>query len=158
MRGFFKIFLPPIAAFVVFTVIIKLDAMNYHFRFGQISDGTIHSLMAYFHFFWPLLFADALLTQAVIVIPLWNRLHHATIKTRITTIILLVVTCLIFSLGVSFMMWGTLDYLLNWLRSFIVMVGVQLIYWFIVLSLLSMLEKGKGKYEKVQISHQDFTD
>jgi hypothetical protein len=141
MRSFFKVIVPPSAAFIVFAVVIKLDSFNRSFSFGQISDGTIHSLMAYFYFFWPLLLVDALLTQIVMVVPVWNRLKNGSALGRAIAISVLVTVCILFSLGVSIIMWGSFNQFGHWFRSFIVMNCVQLIYWIVVTGFLGMIEK-----------------
>lgn len=140
MKKFLMIVLPPLVVFGVFALVIRLDRYYHEIRFELISEGTMHSLMAYFFFFWPLLLIDAVLTQLLITIPLWRWLKHKSRATKIGAISIWTLICLIFSLAVSYAMWGSMDYFDQWMKSCFVMMMVQLFYWLVVILTLYFVD------------------
>jgi hypothetical protein len=150
MKGFFKVFLPPVLTFSIFWAVIKIDSLYHQIRFEHISEGTLHSLMAYFFYFAPLLFLVALLTQFLLVIPIWNRIKNRPSAKKVALIILIVI-CFIFSVAVSYLMWGSVRYLSSWIRSCLIMISVQLFYWFINVLILHLLDRN-SKVIKEHIS------
>ena len=149
MKAFLKVFLPPLIAFAIFAAETKVDSLYHEMRFELISEGTFHSLMAYFYYFGPLLFIVALLTQYVIVLPVWRRVKHKK-GARVTMLILLAFICLAFSVAVSYLMWGSVEYLHNWFDSCLIMMGVQTGYWLIDLLTLYLLDR-EPKLTKTEV-------
>ena len=73
MRNLLKVLLPPFIGFAAYFVAIRYSSVYFTLRIDEMGEGTIESFMAYYRYFLPLLFTVAVLTQLLIVVPVWDR-------------------------------------------------------------------------------------
>jgi hypothetical protein len=81
----------------------------------------------------------ALLTQWLIVIPLWNKIL-AKPKAAITVLVGIFFICLVFAFGIAYIIWDTATRVKHLLDIGFFMTGVQLFYWVINFMLLYLLD------------------
>lgn len=140
MRKLLKVVLPPLVAFAVFLVIVKFNMAKHELKLSTISDGNIYSLMAYFKLFAALPLAVALLTQLLIIVPLWNKLLLKSFWAFLLTFFVIALICVGFAVGVSYTIWDQEQ----GMRPFIMFIWyftlIQLSYWAIIFLILYLLD------------------
>jgi len=102
--------------------------------------GNLVSFMAYYRFLLPLLFADAVLTQLLIVIPLWNNVLNKSRIFKTNVFVDVAFICLMFAFGISYAIWDAGSGVIHFFKTFIFMTAVQLVYWTINLFVLKLLK------------------
>jgi len=152
MRTLLKVVLPPLLAFAVFWVIVKFNMAYHSLALGTISDGNIYSLMAYFKLFAALPFIVAILTQYLIIVPLWDRLLLRSYKSFLLTFVITVLICLVFATGVSYIIWSQQQGIRPFIQFIVYFTLIQLSYWAIIFLILYLLDikiihKAKGTEE-----------
>lgn len=137
---FIRVILPPLVAFTVFAVIIKYNPLRHSFEgLSDIGDGSAAGLITYYKIFAPFQFVIALLTQYLIILPLWDKIlvrHKAAIG--IFTGILLV--CLIAAGGLAYIIWDRAIGVEHLFHIGLFMTGVQLFYWLINFLVMLLLD------------------
>jgi hypothetical protein len=126
---FLRVILPPLVAFLVFAVIIKYNPLHHSFEgLSDIGDGSAAGLITYYKIFAPFQFVIALLTQYLIILPLWDRIleHHRRI---IGTFIGITIVCIIAAGGIAYMIWDRAVGTEHLIHITLFMTGVQLFYW-----------------------------
>jgi hypothetical protein len=143
MKKLYKIILPPLAAFFTFWVLIKYGPLAKHIGgLPDIGNETLYGLMDYFKLFAPLLFLTALLTQLLIIIPLWRKiLSRAHRLMHIVNFVCVVTTIL--SAIVSYVIWDNTTGAGHLVVFFFFFGGFQAVYWLINFSVLYRIDKKK---------------
>ena len=96
--------------------------------------------MDYFKIFAPLLFLTALLTQLLIIIPLWRRILKKAHK--LTNILIFVcATTTVLSAAVSYVIWDKATGTGHLISIFLFMAGVQVFYWLMNFGVLYLMDR-----------------
>ena len=144
MRKLFSIILPPGIAFLLFAIAIKYHPLATHIGgLADIGNETLYGLIGYFKIFTPLLFVTALLTQLLIVLPLWRKVTTAKRFLGVFGFVCLLTTLL--ALAVSYLIWDNATGVRHLVRSVLFMDGVQLIYWVIDFGVLFLIHRKRFK-------------
>lgn len=136
MKKLLKIFLPPFIGLLVFSVAINRNIVSITQNLHEMGLGEIKSFTTFYRYTMPLLYVIAVLTQLLVINPVWRMLRRKTTADRINLIVDLFFICLTFSLGIAYAIWdrttgtGRLIGLTEFLLT------VQAIYW--VVNLLIM--------------------
>lgn len=143
---FLKIILPPLVAFAVFAILINYNPLNFSISgLGDIGDGSASGLIAYFRIFAPLQFVIAVLTQHLIILPLWDRiLRKHTIAFTVFMCVALV--CLLAASGIGYIVWDKAKGTGRLIDIVIFMTGVQVLYW--AINFLTLVAIDWGKLQK----------
>ena len=102
--------------------------------------GNLKSFMAFYRYTLPLLFFVAVLTQLLVIVPVWRSLVKKTAADRINLIIDLCFICFLFALGISYAIWDPQRGIHNLVKLVGFMSAVQVVYWLINLLILYLLE------------------
>ncbi len=105
------------------------------------GEGTVIAFMAYFRFFMPLLFVVAILTQLLIVVPVWDRVFLKSKTGKFVSSLILYLICLFFAAGISYTIWDKQTGVKHLLQECFFMTAVQLVYWVVNLFVLYLLTK-----------------
>lgn len=110
------------------------------------GEGTVKAFMAYYRYTMPLLYVIALLTQLLIVVPVWDAVRTAAGK--IIAWLSLLIICIVFAHGMSYAIWDKQQGTDQLVKTSLFFAVVQLAYWVINLSMLDILSKKKTEVEK----------
>ncbi|MES2278814.1 MAG: hypothetical protein V4592_22475 [Bacteroidota bacterium] len=148
---FLKVIIPPLIAFWLFAVIIKYNPLHHSFEgLSDIGDGSASGLITYYKIFAPFQFIIAVLTQYLIILPLWDKIL-ARHKAAIGIFIGMLLVCVIAAGGIAYMIWDRAIGTEHLIHIGLFMTGVQLFYWvinFLVLFLFDLKKFGKVKAAK----------
>ena len=97
--------------------------------------------MAYFRYFMPLLLVVAVLTQLLIVVPVWDRVFLRSKTGKFVSLLMLYLVCLLFAAGISYIIWDKQSGVKHLLQECFFMTAVQLVYWTVNLFILYLLTK-----------------
>ncbi|GAA3983936.1 hypothetical protein [Mucilaginibacter dorajii] len=124
-----KTFLPVIIAFMGFALFVIVSDFTRAMQIGDMGEGNIHAFMACFYYCWPLYFVVAILTQWIIIKPVWNAIVLHSALGALTTFIIVAVVCALAAGGVAYFIWDeNAGYdNLTWLAT--IMLFIQLAYW-----------------------------
>lgn len=126
---FLKVILPPLIAFLVFAVIIKYNPLHHSFEgLSDIGDGSASGLITYYKIFAPFQFVIAVLTQYLIILPLWDKILRRGIA-AISIFIVMALICLLLAFGIAYMIWDRAVGTEHLIHITLFMTGVQLLYW-----------------------------
>lgn len=140
-----KVFLPPFAGFVVFAVIVLLQSIVSPFHLGDMGKGDLHAFMACFYYCSPLYFITALLTQWVIVLPVWEAAHSWSMLWKDVAVTATALICALFAAGIAYIIWDKKTGFLHFADMAILMLLIQLAYWVINFFMLGLIVGGKIK-------------
>lgn len=141
MKKLYKIILPPFSAFFIFWVLIKLRPLAKHIGgLPDIGNETLYGLMDYFKLFTPLLFVTALLTQLLIIIPLWRKILSRAHRLMNILIFVCSITTIL-SAVISYLIWDKATGKVHLMVIFLFMAAVQAVYWLINFSVLYWIDK-----------------
>ncbi|WP_259070622.1 hypothetical protein HDF24_17260 [Mucilaginibacter sp. X4EP1] len=140
MKKLLKILLPPFAGFSLYFLGVRYNPEYFDLNIGDIGSGGLAGFMAYYKFTLPLLFTVAVLTQLLIVIPIWNGVLNRSATRKWVAFISLILTCVLFAGGISYLIWDEPTGRHHLVVVFLFMLAVQLVYWFIDLFVLFLLE------------------
>lgn len=141
MKKLLKIFLPPFAGFVIFAALIKFGPFAKHIGgLPDIGNETLYGLMDYFKIFTPLLFATAVLTQLLIIIPLWRKILSRSHRLMHILMFVCIVTTIL-SAGISYLIWDSATGAGHLISIFLFMSVVQVFYWLINFGVLYRIDK-----------------
>jgi len=140
-----KVFLPPFAGFVVFAVIVLLQSIVFPIHLGDMGKGNLHAFMACFYYCWPLYFITALLTQYVIVLPIWEAAHSWSMVGKDAAVTATALVCAIFAGGIAYFIWDKQTGIYHLAGMVILMLVIQLTYWVINFFMLGLIVGGKIK-------------
>src|SRR4051812_2278121 len=140
MKKLLKVVLPPLIGFFIFFTAIRYSSLYFTLRMDEMGGGEVRSFMAYYRYMLPLLFVVALLTQLLVIVPLWNKMLINPAGNRLNALIDLVFICLVFALGVSYVIWDPATPFSNFIKLAGFMCAVQLVYWIINITTLYIIE------------------
>ncbi|MFI5158049.1 MAG: hypothetical protein ACHQF4_04240 [Sphingobacteriales bacterium] len=141
MKKLYKIILPPLAAFFIFWMLIKFRPLAKHIGgLPDIGNETLYGLMDYFKLFTPLLFLTALLTQLLIIVPLWRKILSRAHRLMNILIFVCVVTTLLSGI-VSYIIWDKATGSGHLFVIFLFMAAVQAFYWLIDFLVLYWIDR-----------------
>ncbi|MDO3626419.1 hypothetical protein [Mucilaginibacter sp. BT774] len=141
MRNLLKVLLPPFIGFGAYFLAVRFSSVYFTLRIDELGEGTIESFMAYFRYFMPLLFVVAVLTQHLIVVPVWNRVFLKSTRGKFISVLILCLICLLFAAFISYCIWDRQSSRWHVIKVCIFMTGVQLVYWAVNLVVLYFLTK-----------------
>ena len=113
------------------------------------GEGTIEAFMAYFRYFLPLLFTVAVLTQLLIVVPIWDRVFLRSGTGKVISLIFLCFICFLFAAGISYAIWEKQSGHRHLIKVCLFMTTVQLVYWGVNLFVLYLLTKKANQLPEV---------
>jgi hypothetical protein len=141
MRSLLKVWLPPFVGFAAYFVAIRYSSLYFTLRIDEMGEGTITAFMAYYRYFLPLLFIVAILTQYLIVVPVWDRVFLRSRAGKFASTLILVIICVLFAGGISYTIWDKASGVGHLEKVYLFMTSVQLVYWFVNLGVLYFLTK-----------------
>ena len=147
MRKLLKVVLPPLAGFFILFTAVRYSGHYFTLKPDEMGAGDLISFMSYYRYALPLLFLDALLTQLLIAVPVWNSVIDRSTTSKVTALIGLIVICTLFSFGISYIIWDKLEGLQRLVELIGLMTGIQLFYWLINVLVLTLLNKSKPNPE-----------
>jgi hypothetical protein len=147
MRKLLKVLLPPFTGFAIYFLLVRYHPSYFSLQISEMGNGNLDAFMAFYKYLLPLLFTVAVLTQYLIVNPIWNNVNAKTGSARTWACILLISICLLFAAGMSYAIWDKTEGIRHLLKLFTFMFGIQLIYWAINLFILRLLGVGDERLE-----------
>jgi len=141
MRTLLKVLLPPFVGFVAYFLAVRYSSVYFALRIDKLGEGTVESFMAYFKYFMPLLFVVAILTQYLIVVPVWNRVFLKSNTGKFISVLILCLICVLFAAFISYCIWDRQSHAWHVVKVCVFMTGVQLVYWTVNLVVLYFLTK-----------------
>ncbi|HVV55597.1 MAG TPA: hypothetical protein VHC47_09745 [Mucilaginibacter sp.] len=141
MRKLLKVILPPFVGFAVYFIAVRYSTVYFSLRIDEMGEGTLKSFMSFYRYLLPLLFTVAVLTQLLIVVPVWDKVRHKSLAGRIVGFLVLCFICLIFAAGISYLIWDKQTGIAHFVKVCIFMAGVQIGYWIINMLVLLLLSK-----------------
>lgn len=142
MRKLLKVLLPTFVGFVVYFLAIRYSSVYFTLRIDEVGEGTITAFMAYFRYFLPLLFTVAVLTQLLIVVPVWDRVFLKSTTGKFISLGILYLICQLFAAGISYAIWDSHQSgVRHWIKVCAFMTAVQMVYWAVNLFVLYLLTK-----------------
>jgi len=139
MRSLLKVLLPPFIGFGAYFLVVRFSSVYFTLRIDKLGEGTIESFMAYFRYFLPLLFTVAVLTQYLIVVPVWDGLFLKSGRGKLISSLILCFICLLFAAFISYCIWDRQSSRWHVVKVCVFMTGVQLVYWTVNLFVLYLL-------------------
>jgi hypothetical protein len=141
MRSLLKVILPPLVGFAAYFIAIRYSSVYFTLRIDEMGEGTITAFMAYYRYFLPLLFTVAVLTQFLIVVPIWDRVFLKSATGMLISSMILCLICVLFAAGVSYTIWDKQSGVDHVIKVGLFMTAVQLVYWAVNLFVLYLLTK-----------------
>lgn len=152
---FLKIILPPLVAFAVFAAIIKYNPLQQNFEgLADIGDGSASGLITYYKIFSPFQFVIALLTQYLIVLPLWDKIVNRP-RAAIWIFITITLICVIAASGIAYMIWDRAIGQKHLYHIALFMTGVQVFYWLINFLVLFVMDWRNFRYHYINSQKKD---
>jgi len=140
---FLKVIVPPLTAFVIFALLMKYDPSKYSLEgLSDIGDGSASGLITYYKIFAPFQFIIAVLTQYLIIMPLWDNILRKH-KSAVTIFMCMILVCLAAASGLSYVIWDRAAGTQHLMHIIEFMTGVQVLYWAINFLMLAILDWGK---------------
>ena len=149
MRKLLKVILPPLVGFAAYFIAIRYSSVYFTLRIDEMGEGTITAFMAYYRYFMPLLFTVAVLTQFLIVTPIWDRVFLRSITGKFISLFILCLICVLFAAGISYSIWDKQSGIDHVIKVGLFMTAVQLVYWAVNLIILYLLTKKPEHAAKV---------
>jgi len=140
MKKLLKIFLPPFIGFLVFSVVINRTSLFSTLTAENLGHYSLQSFTTFYRYTMPLLYVVAVLTQILIVIPVWRGVAEKTWADRVNMIVDLCFVCGLFALGIGYAIWDAQTGTHTLVRLVAILSGIQLAYWFINLLVLLILD------------------
>jgi hypothetical protein len=146
MRKLLMVILPPFIGIAGYFIAVRYSGVYFDLRIDEMGEGTVKSFMAYYRYFLPLLFVVAVLTQAVIVLPIWNKArNYQKVWSKLLDLFSLLFICLVFAGGISYLITDPQHDMHHFLHVTFFMTGVQVGYWVVDLLILYLLSPKKTK-------------
>jgi len=143
MRKLLKVLLPVLIDFGIFWAVVEYNTPKHPMKLIEIGDGNLYSLMAYFHLFWPLLLAVGILTQYLIVVPLWDNQAVKSLKARLIIGICIAVVCIAFAGSISYIIWDQAEGTAPFYSFWWYLSEIQLFYWVFTFVILLLIDRRK---------------
>lgn len=139
------VILPPLIGIAGYFIAVRYSGVYFQLRIDEMGEGTVKSFMAYYRYFMPLLLVVAVLTQAVIVVPIWNKVrNYQKFSSKLLDLVSLIYICLLFAAGISYLISDPAHNFHHFINVGLFMTAVQLVYWMIDLLLLYLLSPEKA--------------
>lgn len=124
-----KIILPPLFAFWTFALFVKYTP-SFHEVNGldDLGDYTLQGLIAYYKIFAPGQILIAIITQWLIMMPLWKKIL-ANHKAAVPIFIGVILVCIVAAYGLAYIIWDPATQLSSYIKIGLFMTGVQVFYW-----------------------------
>ncbi|MBK0379532.1 hypothetical protein [Mucilaginibacter segetis] len=146
MKYLLKVIIP-LVPFWVFAVLIKFTPFFHYVNAGDtIGEDSVYGLIAYYKVFAPLLMLIAVITQYLMVMPLWNIIRRKP-KSTAGIFISMFFISLLLAFGLAYIIWDPVTGYFHFASIGLFMAGVQVFYWtinFLVLYLLDWKVFGKA--------------
>jgi hypothetical protein len=149
MRSLLKVILPPMVGFAAYFIAIRYSSVYFSLRIDEMGEGTIMAFMAYYRYFMPLLFTVAVLTQFLIVDPIWDRVFLKSNAGKFISLLILCLICMFFAVGISYTIWDKQSGVDHVIKVGLFMTAVQLVYWAVNLFVLYLLTKKPEQVSEV---------
>lgn len=120
-------------------IAVRYSSVYFKLKIDEIGEGSLQGFMAYFRYAMPLLLVVAILTQAVIFVPVWNRFIHRSATGKLITFLILCFVCLLLSAGISYAIWDQSTGISHLEKVCAFMTAVQIGYWLVNSLVLIML-------------------
>jgi hypothetical protein len=140
MKKLLKILLPPFVGFAIYFLMVRYSSVYFSLRINEMGEGNLLAFMAYYRYLLPLLFTVSVLTQLLIIIPIWNNVKDKGTTGKVWASVSLLVVCLLFAAGMSYAIWDKSEGIHHLLKLVAFMTAVQLVYWMINLFILRLLK------------------
>jgi hypothetical protein len=140
MTKLLKIFLPPFTGFVVFFLAVRYSTLYFTLKIDEMGEGNLTSFMAFYRYMLPLLFTVAVLTQLLIIVPVFDSIKAKSRVDKLNAVIDLGFICLLFAFSISYAISDLNDSVKHFFKLLIFMTSVQMIYWMINLFVLRLLK------------------
>jgi hypothetical protein len=140
MRKLLKVILPPFVGFAVFFIAIRYSTLYFTLKINEMGQGNLTSFMAFYRYTLPLLFTVGVLTQLLIVNPIFRSFKGKSAFVKLNGAIDLSFVCLLFAFCISYAISDVDDSTRHFFKLLIFMTSVQLVYWIINLSILRLLK------------------
>lgn len=154
-RGFFKVILFPLIAFWAFALLIKFTPFFKYVDTDKMGEDSINGLISYYKVFAPFQILIAILTQWLVVMPLWRKIL-AKPKSAITIFTVMLLICLLAAFGIAYIIWDPITKQAHLMHIFLFMAGVQLFYWVINFALLYLMDH--NNFKPVAVTEDEETD
>jgi hypothetical protein len=141
MRKLLKVLLPPLVGFAAYFIAIRYSSLYFTLRIDAMGEGTITAFMAYYRFFLPLLFTVAVLTQLLIVVPIWDRVFLKSGWGKFFSLLMLWFICTALAVAISYAIWEKQSGITHLIKVCVFMTSVQLVYWVVNLFVVYLLTK-----------------
>lgn len=140
MRKLLKVLLPVLIDFGIFWLVVWYNMPAHPMKLIEIGNGNMYSLMAYFHLFWPLLFLVGILTQYLIIVPLWDKKAVKSFKARLIIGICIALICIAFAGSISYIIWDPAEGNQPLLSFWWYLSEIQLVYWVVTFVILFLID------------------
>jgi hypothetical protein len=140
MKKLLKVILPPFVGFAIFFLMVRYSSWYFDLKIDQMGAGNIISFMAFYRYMLPLLFAVAVLTQLLIVVPVWRRLKGTHGVAKVNAIVDTIFVCLFLAFCISYPISYPQVNSGHFFKLLCFMSLVQMVYWTINLFILHLLE------------------
>jgi hypothetical protein len=139
MKKLLKTLLPPFVGFAIYFLMVRYSSVYFSLRINEMGEGNLMAFMAYYRYLLPLLFVVSVLTQLLIIIPIWNNVKDKSTTGKVWASVSLLIVCSLFAAGMSYAIWDKSEGIHHLLKLFAFMTAVQLVYWMINLFILRLL-------------------
>jgi formate/nitrite transporter FocA (FNT family) len=140
MKHLIKVILPPFIGFFIFFAAVRYSSLYFTLQIDKMGVGDLSSFMAFYRYTLPLLFIVGVLTQIVVIMPVWNGMERKTVADKVNVIVDLCFICLVFALGISYAIWDPQRGIYNLVKLVGFMTAVQMVYWLVNLLVLYLFE------------------
>ncbi|WP_295797089.1 hypothetical protein [Mucilaginibacter sp.] len=140
MKKLLRFLLPPFIGFSAFFVGIRYSSLYFELKIDEMGLGDLKSFMAFYRYTMPLLFIVAVLTQLLVIAPVWRAMKTKNAADKINVIIDLCFICVLFAFGIAYVIWDPHAGISRLIKLTGFLSVVQLAYWFINLIILYLIE------------------
>jgi hypothetical protein len=140
MKRLIRVILPPFIGFFIFFAAVRYSSLYFTLQIDRMGVGDLRSFMAFYRYTLPLLFIVGVLTQIVVIMPVWNGMERKTIADKVNVIVDLCFICFVFALGISYAIWDPQRGINNLIKLVGFMTAVQMVYWLVNLLVLYLFE------------------
>jgi hypothetical protein len=142
MKKLLSVLLPPFVGFAAYFVAVRYSPFYFSLRIDEMGKGNLMAFMSFYRYTLPLLFTVAVLTQLLIVIPIWRGLKEKSTSGKIWEAVSLMFVCALFAAGISYAIWDKESGTHHLMALFCFLTAVQLAYWLVNLCILKLLSLG----------------
>jgi len=139
MRKFLKVLMPPLFGFTAFFFAVRYSSQYSTLRLDEMGEGTLRSFMAYYRYFGPLLFLTGLVTQVLIIVPVWYRVKTRFALVKLTSFAILCFVCLLFAFGISYIIWEKKSGFHHLIYLCLLFTSIQILYWMMNILTMALL-------------------